>query len=480
MRTIQGIAGQMAFSDDAPIGPYPLEFIENLEDMMAAPFPDDLRWYLEHYGARKLCEGQRSLPLCLDSYHYVADFEGLPDITKAEKQYHQLCRFAMTETLPYDRRCYFPIGRASTATMSLCLSLLVSLHPLNFGTVWGVSALAGHHPLEPVLLAQDFTAFLQMIVPKAGLPEQAKQRNDALLDKILRDQSSKIRPQPTRAASAKALMAFYLDHPDETVFDGLHNLELAYYIGGRNFHGTRAAMAQAQESSTDLSDRVVRPGPIRRRQVQISEPHKFLGTFRVFPAQDSYATVTVKSVVGVDQVLKETFVLHYSDAGWALVARQTSNVDPIEIDGFGTLAFDVFSGWRFPTPVTPRWSRLPVDVRIVGEEDALTLPCIAFVRELLDWSDLRPALERRLFDHDYLPLVMPLHTAFVKDGKYHERLQTRTGGMPVISSPTEIWTEIGSSGSIYVENDSRFTWRLSLRNKMDPIDITVENGQILT
>nr|WP_272212570.1 SMI1/KNR4 family protein [Marinicella sp. W31]MDC2878483.1 hypothetical protein [Marinicella sp. W31] len=165
MRTVQDIAGQLAFADDASSEAYPVECIAEFEDMIGAPFPDDLRWYLEHFDARKLCEGQRSLRLYLDGYHYVADFEGLPDITKTGKQYHQLCRFVMTETLPYDRRCYFPVGRAMTATMSLCLSLLVSLHPLNVGTVWGVSTLVGRHPLEPVLLAQDFTAFLQMIEP---------------------------------------------------------------------------------------------------------------------------------------------------------------------------------------------------------------------------------------------------------------------------------------------------------------------------
>ncbi|WP_180899124.1 SMI1/KNR4 family protein [Martelella soudanensis] len=437
MKTVQDIAGQLAFSDDASIEPYAPECIAELEDMMAASFPDDLRWYFEHFGARKLCEGQRSLPLCLDGYHYVADFEGLPGIAETERRYRRLCGYVMTETLPYDRRRYFPIGQVSTATMSLCLSLLVSLHPLNFGTVWGVSALAGHHPLEPVLLAKDFTALLEMIEPKGRLPEQAKQLNDALLDKIIRDHGPRIKPQPTRAASAKALVAFYLDHPDETVFDGLHNLEVAYYIGGQNFHGAAAAMAQAQKSSTDLSDRVVRPGPVRRRQVRISQPQRFVGTFRIFPAQDSYSIVTIESVVGIDQVLEETFVLHHSDAGWALVARQTSNVDPVEVDGFGTLAFDVFSGWRFLTPVTPRWSRLPVGFRAVGEEDALTLRRLAFVRDILKRSDLRPALEKRLFDL-YLPSVMPLHTAFVKDGKYHERLQTRTGGMPVINSATEI------------------------------------------
>ncbi|WP_256432943.1 hypothetical protein [Martelella soudanensis] len=38
---------------------------------------------------------------------------------------------------------------------------------------------------------------------------------------------------------------------------------------------------------------------------------------------------------------------------------------------------------------------------------------------------------------------------------------------------------IGSSGSVYVENDSRFTWRLSIKGSRNPIDVTVEDGKIL-
>lgn len=458
---------------------YSADDLAGLESAVGRPLPDDLRWYLLHVGWREIVSGQRTILVPRGDYLLEMEFRAAEHSACVQRQYQDFIAGSEGGRLAHDPRLYVPFGQLKGGgNPQVTLRLLASLNDDNRGSIWAVQAI-GHFddqtPPDPIPLGDDLAAFLAQIGPEKKLRPTAEKHNAHLFARLLRDHVAAPAVMPTRAADAQALIRQVLDQPQEMVFDGARNAEYQHRVYDQRFESAAAFAAAAKRFAESCDHNpTLCPPPLHRREIKIAAPQPFREVHAFSQGKHGYALVLVESVVGDGHRLKEQYLLHQDKAGWTLVRRHGAAIADVKVKGVGTLGFDATVKWVLKKKVTPAWSEVPVTIRVLGEEDALTPARLALVQEIIANAGFKRDFEASVFGlytrtmyPDFLAMPDAEKAAWAKS-------------FPEIRTESQIWQLLGKKGEVAVEGDDRFSVQFDA--SWDPehgLSLTVQDWNIV-
>lgn len=431
---------------------YSAEAIEVAERHVGGMFPDDFKWYLLNVGWRKIDYDHRSILIRNQEYLYDLRFEGAEPEVFFQSRYKDYLAKNEGGLLEHDKALYVPFSRVEgDLSPTVSLRLLISLNKQNYGSIWAVRPI-GHFddqtPSQPIAIADDIVGFLRQIGPNTRHQPIASKNNDALFRRLVADYTPVASLAPTVAADAVPLLEAYFDRPSAIVADGVRNVEFQRRLYSQRFENDQAFA----ESAAFFASFLQKQPALRRRDIRIGKAQAFDRLPDFDPEQGQFRSVTVDSVVGGGNRLKEEFLLYHdkSQGSWTLVRRHNATIEDVKIKGVGTFSFNSTFKWKLKKKTTPAWSDVPFELHVSGEEDALTETRIDFIKEVLSKEDFRVALEAYVFDL-YTTKMHPEFEAMEDDEK-----ADWANDYPKIDDASEIWQLIGKRRAIYIENDREF------------------------
>ncbi len=481
MTKIEEAVAKLPFEKD-PYFPYqyPEEEIAACEGLFGQPFPEDLRWYLTNVGWRKIDYDHRSILVKNGEYIYELMFEAAEHETFCRSGYTNYLERNEGGRLPHGPTLYFPIGKIEGEfNPSVSLRLLVNLNGQDYGSIWGVRPIGyfgDQTPSEPIRLADDLVSFLELIGPSRKLQPIAAKNNAALFDRLFSQYIAAPPIEPTAMDNPAALLNFFFANRETTIFDGARNIEKQRHTRSARYE-TAEGMAEAGRSMAENLPTNPFHGstPVRRRDVKIGTPVKYDGIYGADRLTPHYMVVSVDSVVGENLKLKEEYLLFHdqASANWSIVHRLNSTIPGVKVAGVGVFAFDSTYKWQLKKKVAPAWSELKAELRVEGEEDALTAQRIGFIKEIIKKADFRFTFEAYVFKL-YQERFYPEFEAMAE----HEQ-KDWAKAFPVVLDPSEIWQLLGKKASIHVESDAIFEFHVEAG--FDPehgVSVRVQDWQI--
>ena len=403
MNKIESVVAGMKY-EPVPSFPYQYtnEVITAAEQLAGKKFPEDFKWYLLNVGWRKLAYDYRSILVPTGGYIYTLQFEGAEHQTFSLNRYKQYLENNNGAELPFENRFYYPFGKIEgEINPAVSFQLLVNLNKEYYGTIWAIKSFNYNDKLpapSPMYLADNLASFLQQINADARLRPVAAETNKALFLDMLEEQLAKPDVFTTRAASAEQLLRLFLANDQPFNVNAIRNVEFQHLDNALRVEN-RQKLQERIDAFSDITHSYRLARPLKRSKTTVSAP-VLLERSRFFNwGNDNYYLVDVESMVGDNNVLKESFLL-YQDiekSQWSMIRRYQASIDDVKIKEIGTFSFDVTGKWMLKKMVTPAWSQLPAVFRIEGEEDALTGPLITFAKEILDKADFKPVLEAFIF-----------------------------------------------------------------------------------
>jgi hypothetical protein len=434
---------------------YSPEEIAELEDCIGKPFPDVFRWYLLNVGWRKIDYDHQTILVRRGDYLHDLQFEAAENQVFSLSGYNDFAEGKEGGLLSHDRRLYFPFGQIKGGNPQIALRLLVSVNDENRGSIWAVRTI-GHYgdqnPSQPIRIADDMASFLEQIGPDKKLRPVAERNNEALFERLMADYLASTSTRPTAAADPQTLIMSFFERPGEMIFDGARNLEYQYRVNGQRIENEVEFSEKADWFAKKLpSNPYHAPPPLLRREIKIGAALEFDRTYVFNQRKHNYVTVTVESLVGDNNRLKEEYLLHHGKDGWTMLRRYEGSIGDVRIKDVGTFAFDSTYKWKLKKKFTPAWSERPFELHVSGEEDALTAPRIAFVKEVIGNAAFKPTFEAHVF-RLYTETMYPEFEAMPDDEKAEW-----ADCYPKISVPGEIWKLFGKKRSLYVDSDDEFS-----------------------
>ncbi|MGL5631749.1 MAG: SMI1/KNR4 family protein [Azovibrio sp.] len=448
---IETVVAGMPYEKD-PYFPfqYSPEKITELEGSIGSSFPDDFRWYLLNVGWRKIDYDHRTILIRYGAYLHDLQFEAAENEVFSLGRYNEFAESKEGGLLPHDGKLYFPFGQIKGGNPQFTLRLLISLNDENRGSIWAVRPI-GHYgdqnPSQPIRIADDMASFLEQIGPNKKLCPVAEKNNEALFEHLMADYLTSTSITPTTKVDPQTLITSFFEQPNEMIFDGARNLEYQYRVNGQRIENEAEFAEKANWFATKLPGNPYHvPPPLLRREIRIGTAQVFDRTYVFNQKKHNYALVTVESLVGDNNRLKEEYLLHHGKDGWTMLRRYGAAIDDVRVKGVGTFAFNSTYKWKLKKKVTPAWSELPFELYVSGEEDALTTSRIAFVKEVINNATFKPTFETHVFR---------IYTEFeaMPDDEKVEWVDC----YPRISAPGDIWKLFGKKCSLYVENNDQFS-----------------------
>lgn len=433
---------------------YSLETLAELEARIGRPLPEDVRWYLANVGWRKIDYGQRTILVRRGEYLHDLEFEAAENQVFALNRYDEFVAGREGGLLPHDGKLYVPFGQVRGGNPQVSLRLLFSLNDENGGSIWAVRTIGYYgdqNPSQPIRIADDLASFLERVGPDKTLAPVAKRNNEDLFQRLLADYAVSSAIKPTVAAEPAALIAAFLERPGEIVFDGARNVEYQYRRYGQRYENAEEFAAAADRYATKMGQNPMWvPAPLQRLDIRIGAPQVFDRTYEFNQRKHGYQLVTVESRVGDGNRLREEYLLHHDKGGWTLLRRHEAVIDDVRVKGVGTFAFDSTYKWKLKKKVQPAWSELAAELRVAGEEDALTQARIAFVKEVIAKAEFKPVFEAYVYKL-YTEKMYPEFEAMSDEEK-----QDWADSYPRLSSAGEIWRLLGKKCAIEVTSDTTF------------------------
>jgi hypothetical protein len=392
MQKIESVVAGIPY-ENGPLK-YSHEVVSEIEALTGKPFPEDFRWYLLNIGWQKIAFDYRKILVPNGEYIYALQFEGVEHQTFAIHRYKLHLEANPAEPL------YYPFGKIEgEINPAVSFQLLISLEE---GSVWACRK-------DKFKIADSFSQFLEQT---GASDASAKKNNEALFSRLLENYQG---VPPTTAAGPEQLFSLFLSN-NQAVIDGVSNVVFLRHDVGLRIENEQQ-FKERVEVFTQMNNPSWLLGNILRRDMKVSAPE--------LHNQPNYYLVTVDSIVGDKNQLKEKFLMHMQDAQWTMIRRYQATIDDVKIKGVGTFSFDSTYKWELKKKVTPSWSELKVNLHVDGEEDAMTASMIAYIQEVLNKADFRPVIEAYI----------------LKDAG---------------TTAANIWSVLGNDAEIYIDSDHAF------------------------
>lgn len=470
--------------EKAPYYPYRYdqETVDEIEAMLGRPLPDDLRWYLLNIGRLGLEYDHSSLLVRRGEALLNLRFKGIGDQVFAKSRYEHFLERKEGGLLSGDMAHYYPLCDIEGETYpSVSLRLLIDLNDgASYGSIWGVRPIGyvdDQTPSKPIRIAGDLSEFLGQIGSERSLRDKAEKHNEALFTRLFSAYLAAPAISPTNDADGESLLQHFFAHRDATYFDGLRNIELDHYVGGRRFETAEEIAKSVETLTTSLPTNPFHGSTgVHRQNIKFGKPEAYCANFGSDRLTPGFTSLTVTSTIGEGLKFSETYLL-FEDrkaGAWTIVRRLNGVIANVKIKDVGTFGFDSTYKWHLKKKVTPTWAEFKVELAVDGEEAALTPQVIDFIREIVGKSEFRSVFEDhvfRLYKDRYYPDFEAMDaeekTEWAKD-------------FPDIAKPSEIWPLFGKKASMRVHGDNAFTLRVD--TGFDPehgLDMRVEGWRIV-
>lgn len=447
---------------------YTNEIISKCESLTGTPFPEDLKWYLQNTGWRRITNGNRSLLIPNGEYLYCLQFEAAEHQAFIINRYRQHLENNTGNALPYQKNGYFPFGKISgEINPAVSYQLLISLNPENYGAVWAIiSNNVSDKNIQlppPYKIADSFTLFLQQISSEHVAKPIAQKHNEALFLKLIKKQLENQHTLPTKASGPSELLHIFLENTTPTIVDGIRNVEFQYRSNSQRIESAQQFTERVHAFTTMQTPSWQH---LQRQEINTGAPQLYEVGYSSWN-KNEYYLVNVNSIVGDKNQLKEVFLLHHdaTTSQWTFVRRFQSLLDEVKIKGVGTFTFDDTYKWELKKKVIPAWSALPAAIHVDGEEDAMSAARISYIKEVLSFAGFKPLLEAFIFSQ--------------YQAAYNVMPDDEKTGYPVTTSPPGVWSLLGKSINVYIDGND--TFHLHTDCKWDDehgITVNVKNWQL--
>lgn len=461
---------------------YDQETIDDIEAMVGRPLPDDLRWYLLNIGRWELEFDHSFVLVRRGEALLVLRFRAIEDQVFSRSRYEHYLERNEGGRLSGDARQYYPLcDIGGEFNPSVSLRLLVNLNEGGgYGSIWGVRPIGFYDdqmPSEPLRLADDLAEFLEQIGSDKAQRNKAEKNNEELFKRLFASELAEPSVTPTSASSPEALLQFYFDHREETVFNGIRSVEFDHHVKGRRFETAADIEESVRFVGVNLPTNAFHSSTqLVRRDLRFDAPKPYEGGFVGQKLSKGFTTIEVTSTVGEDLTFDEQYLLYCeAKAGqWSIVGRLKGSIKDVRVKGVGTFGFDTTYKWHLKKKVKPAWAEFKAELNVEGEEDALTSQAIDLIKEILGKADFRSVFENhvfRLYKERYYPDFEAMDGDEKKDW---------VKDFPDITAASEISTLLRKKASIHLHRDGAFT--LYVDAGFDPehgLELRVENWQIV-
>ncbi len=458
---IQTTAAQLPYDEDDTPHLFTTQEIKEYEHAVGASFPEDFVWYMQNKGTQRLEFEHRYFIDKSQEVPVIRRYEGVEHPYFVLSTYKKYLEKVPADFLPHDQKLYFPfaVSKGDGRTTSWAAGIFINLNSEDRGSIWLVShgyfvkERFGNETLPPPRrIAENLAVFLNLLSTEDTLEEEVKKAQAETLQKYLHEYIKQGHNTPTEQKDPKKLMymLFQAKKAENFSYNKAYNVAFNFLTSGRAVTGAADFAAQADGYARSYQPL---PGTLHRNKVEIKQVVLFQEEYPYFDYDNTaYHIADASCELPGGIYFTERYVLYKNTATglFSVVRLHESQTKPFSVKKLGKMVYSSGSfGWELQKKLSPAWSKVPLEMQVFGDVDALTPELVAFMQETVTRKNLREKLEVFLYNH-YITVDYPEFLAMDE-----EEQKDRAEAYPKITAPKKVWKLI-SEGSLYFEDNKSF------------------------